>query len=122
MEMKTNSPSGLPAIIMIERPKGLELLPATGPKAVGHRLNMLRAYLGYASQSDLAEAWGIDRRNLNVWVNGIAMLPVKWAIKLKEQTGADLDYIYCGDVSSIPLKLAQAMDSLDSAEISTSED
>lgn len=80
------------------------------PIEVGKRIERLRAaWGGGESQNALAKKLGVSPTRLNNWVVGDNLLPVPYAYKLKLLTGATLDWLYCGDVSSLPKRLSEAL-------------
>jgi transcriptional regulator with XRE-family HTH domain len=76
-------------------------------KKVGKRLELIRVTLDLGSQSEFADRLHVTRGRMNNWVQGVALLPVMYAAKLRSQTGVTLDFIYCGDTSSLPLRLSE---------------
>lgn len=80
--------------------------PIHSPEIVGGRLERIRIACDIGTQADMARLLGVSPTRLNNWVKGDNLLPVPYAYKLKQLTGVTLDYIYCGDVSSLPIKLS----------------
>lgn len=80
-------------------------MSAYSPKMVGERLALLRKVKGISSQAEMARIIGCELKRYNHWERGRGMLPVEFAIEISKKTGANLDYIYLGDMSSLPLNL-----------------
>lgn len=80
-------------------------MSAYSPKSVGERLALLRKARGIASQSEMARIIGCELKRYNHWERGRGMLPVEFAIEIAKKTGANLDYIYLGEMSALPLNL-----------------
>lgn len=77
------------------------------PAEVGERLERIRMALGIASQAEFGEMLGgVSRGRMNNWIKGVALIPVEYAVKLKRLKGVPLDFLYCGDTSSLPLRLS----------------
>lgn len=76
----------------------------------GARLEKIRLTCGFKSQIAFADFLGASKTQYNNWVNGTNGMPVDYAQKLRERFGYTLDFIYCGDVSSLPLRLVRLMD------------
>lgn len=74
-------------------------------KAVGRRIEAIREAIGVESQRLMAERLGVDTNRYNNWANGVASIPVPFAIKLCAVSGATLDYVFRGDESGLPLRL-----------------
>lgn len=83
--------------------------PAHDPKKIGERLELLRIALGVATQAEFGALLGATRGRTNNWFVGLAPIPIEFAVKLKTNYGVTLDYIYCGDKSSLPLRLATSL-------------
>jgi DNA-binding XRE family transcriptional regulator len=71
----------------------------------------LRAALLIQTQDDMADMLNIERSRYGNWESGLGLIPVIQAIKVREITGATLDYIYLGDVSGLTIRLAAALKS-----------
>lgn len=77
----------------------------------GARLERVRVACGFDSQIAFAEFLGASKSQYNNWVKGTNGMPVEFGRKLRDKFGYTLDYIYCGDVSSLPLRLVKLLDS-----------
>jgi len=82
---------------------------------VGKRLEALRKVKNLGSQKNLADLIGVKTNRLNNWETGYGLIPVPDAIKICGITGANLDYIYRGDLSSLPGNLVIMLSSFDLA-------
>jgi transcriptional regulator with XRE-family HTH domain len=80
------------------------------PEAVGRRLFAIRKALGIDTQTKLAEMIGANQSQYQNWENGTANMPVPFAIKLHIKTGFNLDYLFRGDESGLPLRLVTLLD------------
>lgn len=76
------------------------------PKAIGNRLRFLREAKGVKHQTVMAKIVGASQSRYSNWENGIGVIPVEFAVKICSLTGATLDFIYIGNVSSLPMHLA----------------
>lgn len=74
-------------------------------REIGRRLEALRLAKGIAAQNMFAQLIGAQISQYNNWETGRRRITVDFAIKICVLTGATLDYIYRGDVSSLPLSL-----------------
>jgi|SRR5208283_2829391 len=78
----------------------------TSPTGVGRRLKALRKVGGFNNQKAFAEIIGVTAARYNHWEKGGQhRLPVEYAIKIMALTGAELNYIYLGEVRGIPASL-----------------
>lgn len=73
-------------------------------ESVGKRLRLIRERLGLGKQDELGPMLGADAKRYNNWELGVAMFPVNFAAKLCSLASVDLDYIYRGDLSGLPVK------------------
>jgi transcriptional regulator with XRE-family HTH domain len=80
---------------------------------VGARIEKIRIACGLGCQSAFGERLGVTPTRINNWATGRILFPVEFAVKLRELTGVTLDYIYCGDPSGLPLRLADTLSSLE---------
>lgn len=76
------------------------------PKAIGNRLRFLREAKGVKHQTVMAKLVGASQSRYSNWENGIGVIPVEFAVKICSLTGATLDFIYVGNLSSLPMNLA----------------
>jgi transcriptional regulator with XRE-family HTH domain len=84
-------------------------MDAMSSQAVGKRLRLLRSAKGIESQDLMAQLLGVGKNRYNNWETGDNNIPVPFAVEVCKITGADLDYIYCGDKAGLPFSLAQAL-------------
>lgn len=82
-----------------------------GSVATGNRLKALREAKKIGSQATFAKLIGASTNAYNNWETGFRLLPVSYAIKICAQTGATLDYIFRGDIGSLPTNLAMLLSS-----------
>lgn len=78
-------------------------------KAVAKRLKAIRKARKVSTQLDMANLIGASENQYNNWERGLP-LPAGFAIKIAARTGVTLDYIYRGDISGLPLWLANELD------------
>ncbi len=76
------------------------------PRAIGNRLRFLREAKGCKHQIQMGRLVGVSQSRYSNWENGIGVIPVEFAVKICSLTGATLDFIYIGNVSSLPMHLA----------------
>jgi len=99
----------------------LELAPALAPitttadsvQAIARRLRLIRIGHGNAqglkremSQAEICRLTGIETSAWNNAETGDNRLGMENAIRLRQKTGATLDYIFLGDTSALPHTLA----------------
>lgn len=84
------------------------------PDAIGERLALLREVEGL-SQAAFAERAGISYQAWNNWERGRARIGIDAAARLCAVYNVTLDYIYFGDPSALPYRLAHAIAALRSA-------
>lgn len=77
--------------------------------AIGARLVVTREALGYSSQTDFADKAGLAQNTYNQYETGAKRPSLDFAIKLCRAYGITLDWIYMGDPSGLPYKLADAI-------------
>lgn len=78
------------------------------PAACGRRLRAARLALGM-EQSAFASRAGIPYNTYNNYESGVSRPRVDFALALRNIYGITLDWIYCGDASSLPARLIDAM-------------
>ncbi len=74
-------------------------------EAIGKRLQLSRDALGF-QQGDFADRLGIARNTYNQYEKGVNKPPVEAAMKMRQEFGLLLDWIYAGDPSGLRLDLA----------------
>jgi plasmid maintenance system antidote protein VapI len=85
-------------------------------EAVEERLELTRRALGYPTQTAFARAIGISAQK---WQNYISKkikdrITVDVAIMLCKRFGLTLDWIYLGDIGSLPVRIARQIESAES--------
>lgn len=83
--------------------------------AVGRRLRRTRQALGLA-QNEFAERAGIAPPAYNQYEHGKRLISPGLAARLCEHYNLTLDWIYVGDPSNLPYKLAAAVRALDTLQ------
>lgn len=78
----------------------------------GARLRLIRLAVGLSSK-DFADSLNVALNTYSQWENGTNLIPQTKALRIRQIYGATLDYIYTGDVSAMPFKLASAITELD---------
>lgn len=79
--------------------------------AVGRRLSLVRQVLGL-SQADFAAGAQIKPNAWNNYESGRSRIGPDAAARVCAVYGVDLNYIYLGDTSHLPYRIAHALDSL----------
>lgn len=82
-------------------------------KLVAERLELLRLALDLRP-AELARKWGITPQGVYNYLKGDQLPSVAMACKLQEKTGATLDWLYRGNMGSLPSDLADKIDSIKS--------
>ena len=91
---------------MAKEPK--PTLPTWDPKSIGPRLIQARQALGL-TQSEVADAAGIGRNTYNQWETGAERPSLGLALKLCDTVGLTLDWIFRGDPSGLPFRIASSL-------------
>lgn len=73
---------------------------------VGDRLRILRESLRL-TRAEIADANHIDRTNWGRFEDGVRLITTDVAYRLKKRYGITFDWLYDGDVGSLPVKLAE---------------
>lgn len=76
---------------------------------IGNRIRVLREALGFKNAALFAAHVGWSPQQLSNYENGHKRPELSMAIKLCVRTGADLDYIYRGESSGLPMHVANAI-------------
>lgn len=79
---------------------------------VGRRLRLTRAALRYADQKSFGEAAGLQQSHYTRFENGSRLLTLAAAMVLCERFDLTLDWLYRGDPSGLPYRLASEINSL----------
>jgi transcriptional regulator with XRE-family HTH domain len=85
---------------------------------VARRLRLTRVALGYSDrqQNDFAAESGIAQSHYNKFEGGSRLLTLNVAMKLCHRWGLTLDWLFRGDPSGLPYKLANDIKELRRAE------
>lgn len=75
---------------------------------IGARLRKLRKTLGL-TQTDLAEKLGITQSAWTQYETGARKISVEVAAVVSRRYGVTLDWIYLGDPSGLPMRLANLL-------------
>ena len=75
--------------------------------SVAARMKVVRKAKGIKSQTAMAKLIDAEINQYNNWERGVALMPVGFGIRFAALTGASLDYLYLGDMSNLPLALAE---------------
>lgn len=74
---------------------------------VGERLRIAREALGLG-QKELADLYGLDKTKLSHWERGKHYPPPAFIARLWERHRIPADWIYLGEVSGVPHRLAES--------------
>lgn len=85
---------------------------AESTAAIARRLKATREALGYPTQNEFAKALGVDRSSYNLFENGKRRLTNDVALKMRRKFGISLDWIFCGEVSQLPVGLIAKLGSV----------
>ena len=80
----------------------------TSPRDVGERMRLVREAKGFPHQGAFAKLLGVSQSRYANWEQGLHPIPYDFAIKLHALTGANLDFIYRGDMSGLPAQLVES--------------
>lgn len=86
-------------------------------KSIGYRLRLLREARGIRTQALMAELVGVETNRYNNWERGAALIGPLEAIKVCSITGGSMDYIFRGEMSSLPANIVAYLSS-DAASLS----
>jgi transcriptional regulator with XRE-family HTH domain len=78
-------------------------------EAIAERLRMTREALGVRKQKEFAERAQISPNTYNQWEKGRVYPDLQYAIRLCDEYGITLDWIYLGDPSGLPYHIARLM-------------
>jgi transcriptional regulator with XRE-family HTH domain len=78
-------------------------------EAIAERLRMTREALGVRKQKDFAERAQISPNTYNQWEKGRVYPDLQYAIRLCDEYGITLDWIYLGDPSGLPYHIARLL-------------
>lgn len=74
-------------------------------KSIGYRLRLLREARGIRTQAIMAQMIGVETNRYNNWERGAALIGPMEAVKVCAITGGSMDYIFRGEMSSMPASL-----------------
>lgn len=80
--------------------------------AIGRRLRALRLVLG-KDQKHMSALAGVTPQAWSNWENGIRRPSPDQIYKLATSTGITADWVYYGDRSGLPVRIADGLSSLD---------
>lgn len=75
----------------------------------GRRLKRTREALGFSVRRQFAVTTEVDQTNLARWELGEVLVPPVYVVRLKDQFGVSLDWIYAGDAGGLPRRLADTL-------------
>lgn len=79
-------------------------------KDIGERLRLIEKAMQLSGADIARRTQGkITPSRWSEYKQGVRQITVENAIILRDLTGATLDYIYTGDISSLPVRLAEAI-------------
>lgn len=78
-------------------------------RAFGARLRLLREVCGYPSQQTFADALGIEKGTLGQYEAGRSYPKPDVLGRIRQLTGATVDWLYFGDVGGLSVQLSQAL-------------
>lgn len=76
--------------------------------AIARRLELTREALGLRP-AQFADGAGVGRNTYSQWAKGRGRPQIDEAIKLCETYGITLDWIYLGDPTGLPFRIARAL-------------
>lgn len=77
--------------------------------AIGKRLELTRIVLEFPRQVDFYTAIKVDKSDWSHFESGERRITLGVAMRIKQQFGITLDWIYCGDPSGLPLHISQKL-------------
>jgi transcriptional regulator with XRE-family HTH domain len=77
--------------------------------AIAERLRMTREALGIKKQKEFAERADISPNTYNQWEKGRVYPDLQYVIRLRDEYGLTLDWIYLGDPSGLPYRIARLL-------------
>lgn len=75
------------------------------PKAIGARIIAIRTAMGM-SPADFSRLTGMSSQLISNYETGYRRPDLDKALIIVQKTGATLDYLYLGDASGLPMRLA----------------
>jgi transcriptional regulator with XRE-family HTH domain len=75
-------------------------------KMVGRRLEQSLIAIG-KKPAEIARLFGISQQRLSNYITGARPLDIEVAMKLSARFGITLDWLYMGDIRSLPYEIAQ---------------
>jgi transcriptional regulator with XRE-family HTH domain len=74
-------------------------------KSIGNRLRILREARGIKTQALMAQMLSVETNRYNNWERGAALIGPMEAIKVCTITGGSMDFIFRGEMNSLPASL-----------------
>ncbi len=74
--------------------------------ACAKRLDACREALGITSKGEFAEALGVGQSRYSNWLAGRHIVPPDVVARARERFGITADWVYCGDASGLPNRIA----------------
>lgn len=78
------------------------------PKAIGGRIKLIRSAMGM-TPADFSRLTGLSSQLISNYETGYRRPDLDKALIIVQKTGATLDYLYLGDTSGLPVRLANKM-------------
>ena len=97
-----------------QNPAMVKSVSGISPEAIGERIKLIRAAMGM-NAADFARQVGLSSQTLANYETGYRRPELDKAMLIVQKTGATLDYIYLGDSSGLPMRLANKMPAEDLA-------
>ena len=85
-------------------------------EAIAERLELTRLALNFVSQAELASAARMSRQRWNKFVTARDRISVDAALQLCRQYGLSLDWIYRGDLNTLPSQFAKQIEAVKAAQ------
>lgn len=81
-------------------------------KDISRRLELTRIALGFESQVDFCKEIRVQKNIYNPFEKGKRRVSLAVAMKIRRRFGISLDWIYCGDPSTLPVQVFRKLESL----------
>jgi transcriptional regulator with XRE-family HTH domain len=79
---------------------------------IGRRLRLTRQAMGIENQVDFGREAGLSQPHYNLFETGSRPLTLQAALKLCDRYNLTLDWLYRGDPSGLPYKLAKEINNV----------
>ena len=83
--------------------------PEEWKRQVGQRLRAVRVAAGYKTAREFAQRIDVGESAYTNWERGERLIEPEDLRKVRDLTGVTSDYIYYGDPSGLPARLARAL-------------